>query len=172
MLRENPILNSYALLQQFENDPEEEEGRHPIPENEEELENVAHDAMGDSNSSPEPFHVPDSIGGNWNGYLIELDWSGEKMLRSVPIDINIGSIQDNFGTVDTQITIGNDSIPSEGIWNNGALTLFDAMMTMRKQYTDNPNWTTLDYDILGASFAERDFNGTTYLVGKVEMNVR
>lgn len=172
ILRENQILNSQVLLYQFENYPVEILNSTQLPKEDGEMEQVAKDAM-EQPVITSNFNgtIPASIEGNWNGYLIEMDWSGKKMLRTIPLDMTIGGAKDDFGTVDSQITIGTDSISSGSIWSNGTLTLFDAKMAIQKQYTDHPYHTSLDYDLLSVSFSQRELDGNTFLIGNLETQV-
>ena len=169
LLRDNLIYNSEVLLGQLVVNDEagntsqeinnlSEEGERNTENDSDELDAIA-------------STLPSNIEGVWKGYLMEMDWSGNSISRSFPIGLSVGKIEDAHGTVKTNIEINETINESEAIWKDGTLTLFDSQISLEKQYTDHPDLKILDYSLLSISFTERDVDGTTYLIGRLESQI-
>ncbi|MAU14076.1 MULTISPECIES: T9SS type A sorting domain-containing protein [Flagellimonas] len=173
ILRNNTIYNSEVLLGQLENEEVVEDVMaQQDSENGELLETIAED-QGVSLPVPqtETATIPESITGSWKGQWVEMDWSGTQMIRNFPASLTVGEVSDAYGTVESTIQIGESSMTSEAIWRNGELTIFDGRITMEKQYTDHPDYTTLDYGLNSMSFTIGNIEGTDYLLGRLDTQV-
>lgn len=173
MLRNNPIYNSEILVGQLES-VDEMEG----PTSQEDIENaelleVMTDGQGEKLTTvqTETESTPETITGNWQGQWVEMDWSGTTMIRNLPTRLTVGEVSDAYGTVESTVEVGESSSTSEAIWRNGELTIFDGMITIEKQYTDHPDYTSLDYGLTTISFTSMNIAGTYYLLGRLEAQI-
>lgn len=173
ILSNNPIYNSEVLLGQLENldvikdstaQEEIEDGElfEAMADGQREILSIAPTEMGT---------IPESITGNWKGQWVEMDWSGTWMIRNFPASLTVGEVSDVYGTVESTIQVGESSTTSEAIWRNGDLTIFDGQVTIEKQFTDHPDYTTLDYGLNSMSFTVRNLEGTDYLLGRLESQI-
>ena len=173
LLKENSSYNSRAFLWDIENRKEKEEIA--ISSSEFQLDTLEVTVNNRVNHISQPNATrsipPDVVTGKWEGLLIEMDWSGDKIMRSIPVSFAIGKLQDGFGTLDTQIKIDSISTSGEALWNNGTLTFLDSKIKIEKQYTDHLDYPMLDYDLLSLSFEEQLIGETTYLLGKLESQI-
>jgi len=173
ILENNPIYNSETLLGQLENTDEVEDSNAQEEMTDEELFETIADGQGEilSNAQTETVTIPESITGNWKGQWVEMDWSGTQMTRTFPASLTVGEVSDVYGTVESKVHVGESSTTSEAIWRNGDLTFFDGQLTLEKQYTDHPDYTTLDYGLTSVSFTTRNIDGTDYLLGRLESQI-
>ncbi len=173
ILSNNAIYNSEVLLEQLENEElVEDVTAQQDSENGDILETIS---GGQGEKLPvhqtEGATIPESITGDWKGLWVEMDWSGTQKTRNFPASLTVGEVSDAYGTVESTIQIGESSTTSEAIWRNGELTIFDGQIIMEKQYTDHPDYTTLDYGLNSMSFTMRNMEGTDYLLGRLETQV-
>ncbi|MEY8781279.1 T9SS type A sorting domain-containing protein [Allomuricauda sp. XS_ASV26] len=173
ILTNNPIYNSEVLLGQLEKmDVIEDLTAQDEIQNGDLFEAMA-DGQGEilSIAPTEMGTIPESITGNWKGQWMEMDWSGTQMTRTFPANLTVGEVSDVYGTVESTIQVGESSTTSEAIWRNGDLTIFDGQVTIEKQFTDHPDYTTLDYGLNSMSFTVRNLEGTDYLLGRLESQI-
>ncbi|WP_430966726.1 T9SS type A sorting domain-containing protein [Spongiimicrobium sp. 2-473A-2-J] len=170
LLRDNPIYNSEVLLQQFQNEGEGKSDT--IQVRREGLQQAIGDkGTGESASSmtgTDEKRVPVSIEGNWQGHLLEMDWSGRTVLRTLPMKFLVESTDGGPETLGTEVEVAGNGTYGRAIWKEGALTFLNGQITIEKQYTDHPGYPDLDHDLLSADFTLEELGGTTYLVGRLE----
>nr|WP_293301518.1 T9SS type A sorting domain-containing protein [Allomuricauda sp.] len=169
LLKDNPIYNSEVLLEQFDVEAIPDIPTQQTNNLSGEVENIAgNSSHGSGVTASTP---PSNIEGAWKGYLMEMDWSGKTMSRSFPVGLSVGQVEDAYGSVGTSVEINGTADESEAIWKDGTLTLFDSQIGLEKQYTDHPDFKTLDYDLLSISFVEKNIDGTVYLIGRLESRI-
>lgn len=169
LLKDNSIYNSEVLLGQLNVNDEAGNTSQETNNLSEEAENNLEYGTGEFDAIASTS--PSNIEGVWNGYLMEMDWSGKSMSRSFPIGLSVGKIEDSYGTAKTSVEINDTTDESEAIWKNGTLTLFDSQISLEKQYTDHPDLKILDYDLLSISFTEKNIDGIIYLIGRLESQI-
>lgn len=169
LLRDNPIYNSEVLLGQLGINVQVDNAIQEYNDPSGEAENTPEYSLGELDaivSTP-----PSNVEGAWKGQLMEMDWSGMHMVRSFPIGLSVGKMEDAHGTVRTSVEVNGTTDESGAIWKDGTLTLFDSRFSLEKQYTDHPDFKILDYDLLSISFTQKDIDGTTYLIGRLESQI-
>ncbi len=173
MWRDNQILNSQVLLGQLRMDTE-------VPVMEEstvstiEIEQVAKENS--MQKSPLVFNadageIPGSIEGSWQGRLVEMEWSGKHIVRSLPIHLSVGGSESGFGSVAVSLVTDTEKASGQAIWTNGTLTFLDLTIPINKQYTDHPDFPDLDHEFLSASFTKTNWRDNTYLLGRLETHI-
>lgn len=170
LLRDNPIYNSEVLLQQFQNEGEGSTDTLQFQEGglQRAIKGKGAGESAPSTTGPNKRNVPVSIEGKWKGHLLEMDWSGGTILRTLPMKFSVESTDDGPETVGTKVELAGNGTYGRAIWKEGALTFFNGQITIEKRYTDHPDYPDLDHDLLSADFTLEELAGTTYLVGRLE----
>ncbi len=81
----------------------------------------------------------ETIGGDYAGYLVSYDWSGENVLSEIPLRVVVGNVKDS---VDCTWYIANDTIATKAKLTNGGELLFN-------------NEEVVRYDRYSASYTSR-----------------
>jgi uncharacterized protein len=146
ILKENAILNSQVLLEQWNYEMEH-------PEKSEENYSLK---MKNSLPSKDSLKVSTGIYGEWVGEWKILDWSGQKAERNIPFFIEL---------IDNGTGISNFKIKLDGVVYNGnvlveknQLIFPNLILNLKNRYTDNPKELSLDYVVtdFNFSFSEND----------------
>ncbi|MEM8937716.1 MAG: T9SS type A sorting domain-containing protein [Bacteroidota bacterium] len=115
--------------------------------------------------------IPDQIIGKWEGKWIELDWSGTKVMRQMPIDFEIKPTQSIVDEVDTHIVVNDSVSTGRAEWNEGQLRFLNSTLAVKKEYTDYPAFTHLRYELEKIDFKKFDENGTSFLLGTLKSHL-
>ncbi len=113
----------------------------------------------------------DDLLGKWNGKLIELDWSGEKVNRSFSIDFDFSK---NKQTKDLnyKMTMENGSSSDYGICLDENFYFNNLNIKLPRLYQDDKSKFNLDYSVLSASAIEiKTVNKTQYLIANIDTKV-
>ncbi|UJH66293.1 hypothetical protein [Allomuricauda sp. SCSIO 65647] len=163
MLRSNEIENSKVLLEQYETAQPptgEAELFHALFEESpirgmHELSNL-HD-------------VPDiqMLDGTWEGGYFELDWAKEKVLRTLPITLDLTKANGINESLGAKIKIADSISIDTGTYSSGALRFGNLTVPIRKQYTDYLDFTHLMTEIRGFELRICPYNGENLLIGRV-----
>lgn len=88
-----------------------------------------------------------SLKGDWEGEYFELDWSKNKILRTLPVQINLIEKEGINEQLKAELKIGDSLAIDIGTYSAGALRFSNLQVPIKKQYTDYPNFTHLMTDI-------------------------
>ncbi|MFD2588427.1 tetratricopeptide repeat protein [Croceitalea marina] len=164
LLKNNQLLNSQVLVKQFEKNKESEL---ELPKN---LNAFIKDKKIQSmydlkNYDRIPIHS--ELEGEWEGNLIELDWSKEKIIKINPVEFSFTK-ETNINNRLNVKTIINDSIAyAPGTYNSGLLDLNRLTLSIRKKYTDYENFSHLKVQLNSLEIRKITLNGHDYLLGRV-----
>lgn len=110
-----------------------------------------------------------SITGKWQGKLVELDWSGEQMMRAFPMELNITS---NKNELAYQITSPSGATKGRATLLNNNLSFDKATLQLKRLYQDNIIKHFLDYQLLHLYDIEiKEINNINYLIANVNTRV-
>ena len=88
-----------------------------------------------------------SLKGDWEGEYFELDWSKNKILRTLPVQINLIEKEGINQQLKAELKIADSLATDIGSYSAGALRFGNLQVPIKKQYTDYPNFTHLMTDI-------------------------
>lgn len=108
---------------------------------------------------------PQDLNGKWKGKLIELDWSGKQIMRVVPLSCEF-TAQDN--TVNYKWEINKTTSEATAIWEDNALYFDKLNMVFNWPFSDNPNVSTLTWQVLSSQMEFKTINNKNYLIGNLE----
>lgn len=106
-----------------------------------------------------------SLNGKWKGKLIELDWSGEKIVRILPVSFDF-TAQDN--QISYKIDVNKTVNEEIGIWEDNGIYFNNLHMALDWTFNENPNSKTLDYQLLSSQMKFKNIGTTEYLIGNIE----
>ena len=104
--------------------------------------------------------------GAWIGKLIEYDESGSIVQRILPIEITF--ILNDVNTLQTEINFNKETLKNQVLFEDNNLYVDNFKFTLKKQYTHNPKYPNLTYQMLGMDFSKQTHNGLTYLLADVD----
>ena len=166
MLKDNPIGNSQVLLKQFVSEQKqlvnlkEDVTTGSLSQS---VKNTTADDL--SNISSPAVISSENVIGEWSGELLEMDWSGEKLIRRLPLSIIISSSPGEI--FQTKFTIGEKYFLGDALLVNNELIFPNLNFELPKQYTDHPEMLSLDYRILNLRF----FIKNNLLTGRLTTNI-
>ena len=105
--------------------------------------------------------------GSWSGQLLQLDWSGQLVENSLPLQLTIAYDANNENSKYTW-KINNRETTGDALYVDEAL-YFDELNTTLPHtayYKEAP--TTLTHQILSSDLTLKRFAGTPYLIGELE----
>lgn len=105
--------------------------------------------------------------GCWNGEYLELDWSKNKILRTLPIRLKLEKKEGINEQLSSEITITDSISKGTGFYNEGELDFGSFQVPIQKQYTDYPNFTHLITDIQRIAFRHISNAGEHIIIGKL-----
>ncbi|WP_291869852.1 tetratricopeptide repeat protein [Maribacter sp.] len=169
ILKENLIVNSTVLLSQWEY-----ENSHPeiLLENKSTTDNsedIKASSVITTSNEDQVNTITDGVLGKWFGEWQIMDWSGEKIRRAIPIEMEI--LETGSGILDTKIVLDNNEFKGNVIINNKELVFPDMTVNLRKRYTDHPNELTLDSRFLSFIYELSNIHGVPYMSGILETNI-
>lgn len=105
--------------------------------------------------------------GAWTGNLLQYDWSGNNILRAIPISINFNKKLNNTLKISTSIDDKFFNVNAKFNENNIYIE-DDLTFTLNKLYSCNPYKNSLDYTLLSLSLNKIEIDGNIYLTGFVD----
>ncbi|MDO5968372.1 hypothetical protein Q4Q35_00995 [Flavivirga aquimarina] len=170
ILLTNTIINSKTLVSYIQNNQKEntdtavEEALNDISNNNTNLEAAITTPI-ETLQEQEPVTVEDVIG-DWEGKLIQYDWSGNKIERILPIELSFKgsdkSMDVNYSILEQQDTI-IASFQDDYLYFK---TPFN--FTLDKLYSSNPKELSLDYGVLSINLKKQVISNSIYLIGTVD----
>lgn len=128
---------------------------------------IAPEAITDINI--ETYNDPltkEAITGEWTGKLVQYDWSGNSIVRIIPIAIDFKTTNNK---VHITTIINHQKQEANALWQDGNLYVEnDLTFTLDKLYSSNPNELSLDYTVFTLSLEKKELMGNTYLTGFVD----
>ncbi len=113
-----------------------------------------------------------SLLGEWEGKLVELDWSKERINRTFPISIEFKKDNATYD-LSYKATINKNSIENYGILLDNNIYLNDSEVQLPRLYQDNREKYTLEYEMLSFNTIEiKEINNIKYLIADVETLVK
>ncbi len=172
MLAGNLIYNSEVLMEQFakEFDPEFEESYasqwNTIPAN---LAPIAkyNDLLSTTGNSQ---LLPPAESGTYAGHFVEYEWSGEKVIRYIPFEIE-ADVLDDAGNINILMTVQGEVVQGNGRWENGILYFDNLQFDLPRQYTDHEDHNSIKYNLRKITFQPIPFNGINYLAGILDATI-
>ncbi len=150
LLRANPIGNSQVLLSQWEHDTENPKS---APNTTVVIEDPSVLGPGQYRKGPPPSSfggLGKGIVGTWSGEWRIMDWSEEKTMRNIPISIEIS--EDGTGLLHCSVQFDGKAFTGEIVLYGNEIVFPDMTITLRKDYTDHPSETALDYRLASFTF--------------------
>ncbi len=114
---------------------------------------------------PNPTAV-NELEGNWNGKLVQYDWSGKHITRITPVAVDITVVN---STVKIKLFIAEQHFEVYGKFIDGTIYIEnDVIFALDKLYSNDPNEETLDYTIFTLGLDKKEVKGEVYLTGLVD----
>jgi len=110
-----------------------------------------------------------TISGNWEGKLVELDWSGQQIVRYFPVSLAIQEDKDTGG-VSYQSTINGASNAGVGILLENSLYFDNLEISVPKLYKDNLV-DNLDINLLSADIEVKTLDYIQYMTAFVDSKI-
>ncbi|GAB1857036.1 hypothetical protein MHTCC0001_18720 [Flavobacteriaceae bacterium MHTCC 0001] len=111
--------------------------------------------------------ITDDINGEWVGKLVEYDWSGEHIMRILPLTLNFNT--GNSAHINIQATIAGQELKGTGQFQDGSIYVdSDMTFTLDKLYSGNPNELSLDHTLFTLGLEKKTWADNTYLTGFVD----
>lgn len=168
ILKPNDILNSKKLIEHIESNKLSQ----IETQNRVELEGKQNDKTAIIKESiPEkPVKVkekinPKRLSGEWKGKFIEFDWSGEKILRVIPVSVEFKFTENG---IDYSWSINNETSKDFGVWLDDALYFEKFHVLLDKPFSVSPVTEKMDWQILASHMEIKKFNNQTYLTGSLD----
>ncbi|MEM8508797.1 MAG: T9SS type A sorting domain-containing protein [Bacteroidota bacterium] len=164
MLKTNDIYNSMVLLKQYEN------RQSPSWQSEMFSELIGESSINELHGLSSLHDVPgiQFLYGTWQGEYIELDWSKQKVMRALPLNLSLIGKEGINGSLETTIKIADSISNASGTYSAGGLRFSNLEIPIKKQYTDYPNFTHLMTEINGFELRICPYNGENLLIGRVD----
>ena len=163
LLLNNDLYNSAVLALQYQNNEPPAVGISPA------FQPLVGDRPLQTIHGLEHLHktpVAVSLAGSWQGEYLELDWSKQKIFRSLPVQLSLEATRkDRFLA---QLQLGDSVASATSHYSAGNLRFNNLAIPVKKQYTDYPNFTHLMVDVDGLTLREVPYNGERYLVGRLD----
>ncbi|RNL83711.1 T9SS C-terminal target domain-containing protein [Sinomicrobium pectinilyticum] len=166
ILRNNPIYNSRTLLTQWE--------EHERSNNNNSTQTAISNSTIPVNSQTLAHRLPkstihsDSLIGEWQGSLYEMDWAGEKLLKVRSAVLRLSNEADGIQPDHAVISIEHKETESSIIWHNNSFTLPNANISVEQDFTDHPTEKELEYEIVSISLEEKNKDGNDFLIARLE----
>lgn len=165
LLRANAIGNSEVLLSQWEY-----EMKHPEVEAITQNSNESGVAANTNDTTQiNSGGLPHGVLGNWLGEWQIMDWSGQKVTRTIPIEIEISDTGNRLLYV--KIVLDGNEFNGGLIQTKNELIFPDMSITLKKRYTDHPDELTLNYRLTSFVFRTSSIAGVQYLAGELETTI-
>ncbi len=113
------------------------------------------------------FPSVEDLKGSWSGKLVDLDYSGERIMRSFPVEITIDKDSDTGG-VACKLNINQQTTEGVGILLDNSLYFSDYHISLPVLYKDHPKINEHEYSLLSADLELKEINYADYLVAYVE----
>lgn len=111
----------------------------------------------------------DTLSGKWKGKLIELDWSGDQIVRSFPINIELGKDTDTGG-VSYTANVADKTNMGAGIFLDESLYFQDFKFSIPRLYRDRLD-PDVHLDILSADLELKTLNHIPFLTAYVDSRI-
>jgi len=105
--------------------------------------------------------------GEWTGKLVDLDYSGERILRSFPAKITMAKDSDTEG-ITYSAEIHKSTQSGLGVLLDESLYFENFKITLPRLYKDHPKVANWDYSLLSAELSLKTINHITYLTAYIE----
>ncbi|MEO0571999.1 MAG: T9SS type A sorting domain-containing protein [Bacteroidota bacterium] len=164
ILKENELYNSKVLLPQYEENQD-------VKENPSDFSDFLNTNSINSIHSLSSFHDTPEINfleGKWIGEYLELEWSKNKPLRILPIELEIAKNEGINGALEALLRISDSTAKSSGNYNAGSLRFTNLSMPVKKKFTDYPNFTHLITDISEIELRSVQAAGENLLLGRIK----
>lgn len=109
----------------------------------------------------------ENLKGDWQGQLLDMDFSGEKIMRNFPATFSF-SRDDRTGRVSYTSNINNIENSGIAITLDETLYFEDFNIELPRLYKDHPKISNFNYNLLSASLQLKRIDDTTFLTAFVE----
>ncbi|GAB1857133.1 hypothetical protein MHTCC0001_19690 [Flavobacteriaceae bacterium MHTCC 0001] len=108
-----------------------------------------------------------TLKGDWQGHLVDLDYSGEKIMRRFPASF---TFKKDGKTGRTAYTSVIDSTENKGVavTLDNSLYFKDFKISLPRLYKDHPKIAEFDYEILSADIALKLIDGVPYFTAAID----
>ena len=177
LLLNNPISNSETLvgyLQKNQKQKIEKDVNQVLEANTSEtqkklaLKTTAFTSTATTNLEPVK---PEEISGNWEGKLVQYDWSGKSIMRILPIHISFNNDKDNKNTQLEYAFLDQAQSISAVLQDDFMYFKTPFAFTLERLYSSNPRELSLDYEVLSIDFKKQTLNNSTYLMANMDTYV-
>ncbi|WP_299430797.1 tetratricopeptide repeat protein [uncultured Maribacter sp.] len=169
LLKENTIINSEVLLSQWQyekDNPQIEIKLDTIRSSK----NVEETKVSINTTTTDNYKdTSGEILGQWYGDWEIMDFSGKKVMRSIPISIEI--LDSGTGILNAKVLLDGNEFIGNVIQNKEELIFPEMSVMLRKRYTDWPEELTLDYRLTSFKYKTSNVNGLAYMSGKLETTI-
>ncbi len=111
-----------------------------------------------------------ALAGNWSGKLVELDWSGERILRDFPASFEFSADEDTNG-IAYKASVNKSTDSNVAVLLDESLYFQNFDISLPRLYKDNPKVNALNYSVLNADFQIKTIDHIRFLVGYVDTKV-
>lgn len=108
--------------------------------------------------------------GTWSGKLVEIEWSGDRILRDFPASFEFSTDEDTSG-VNYKATINGQEHSEMAIVLDESIYFQNFNISLPRLYKDNPNVNELEYSILNADFQIKTIDQIRFLVGYIDTKI-
>ena len=112
--------------------------------------------------------IAEQLTGSWTGKLVELDWSGERILRNFSASFQFS--KDTAG-IAYKANINKNKTSNIGVLLDESIYFQDFEISLPRLYKDNPKLNELNYSVLNADFQIKTIDNVRFLVGYVDTKV-
>ncbi|WP_426486401.1 T9SS type A sorting domain-containing protein [Flavobacterium sp. 2] len=115
-----------------------------------------------SDETQNPNIKPKNIVGEWTGRFIEYDWSGTTPVRVMPINITFSKNDKNV--LQTTIAFNGQTFKDNAQLQENTLFVDNFKFKLEQLYLHDFKNDKLDYDVLGMSINQKNYNNVPYLL--------
>lgn len=168
ILTDNDILNSKYLAEELaitqqEATQHQTTDTHTNPANTSDVANQV--TVETANPTVASFDIT-ALADTYTGRWVMYDWSGQHIIKSIPITIEL-----DYDSYEDELTytlsINGNEKKGTAMRLDDAAYFEDLSLSMDRIYKDNPDQSALIYDIQSIRFSKNNLVGVDYLVGEV-----
>ncbi len=170
LLHENPIGNSKVLLSKWEYEMKSSKPNSDSSTVSRSPGNAITATADDENVLGSDIEVfGNGIAGIWEGEWRFLDWSSERIMRSVPITLEIS--ENGTGMLDCSIELDGKVFTGSIIQSGNELIFPDLIVALKENHIDHISDLVLDYQLTSFAFKLEETDNGQYMKGNMESNI-
>ncbi|MEP1488830.1 MAG: T9SS type A sorting domain-containing protein [Algibacter sp.] len=111
----------------------------------------------------------EDVKGKWIGKIVEYDWSGQHILRVLPVEMDI-NVDDDTQSVVVNSIVDDKKINSTAVWQDETLYFNNTNEKLKvdRLYSGHPKQLTVNYSLLSVSLQKYKDQGAGYIIGSLD----